>query len=98
MSIFEPIPRESRVDEDTHEFDETAWDDDSAPTGGSHHGIVYGNWADMIIGLWGEAMEVTVDPYTQKLSGMIEIATFQMGDIVIRHGESFVKSHGATLS
>jgi hypothetical protein len=33
MSIFEPIPRESRWDEDTHELDEAQWDDD-APTAG----------------------------------------------------------------
>ena len=33
MSIFEPIPRESRWDEDTQELDEAQWDDD-APTAG----------------------------------------------------------------
>ncbi len=35
MSIFEPISRESRADDGTHEFDDAAWDEDSAPTGGS---------------------------------------------------------------
>ena len=35
MSIFEPIPRESHVDDGTHEFDDAAWDDDSGRTSGS---------------------------------------------------------------
>jgi len=35
MSIFEPIPREFRSDDGTGEFDDTAWDGDHAPTGGS---------------------------------------------------------------
>jgi len=34
MSIFEPIPREPDVD-GTRELDAAAWDDDSAPVGGS---------------------------------------------------------------
>jgi hypothetical protein len=35
MSIFEPIPRESGMDERTHELDEVDWDVDSTPAGGS---------------------------------------------------------------
>jgi hypothetical protein len=34
MSIFEPIPREPRWDEDTQELDEARWEDGSAPTAG----------------------------------------------------------------
>jgi hypothetical protein len=34
MSIFEPIPRESRWDEDAQELDEPPWDDGAAPTAG----------------------------------------------------------------
>lgn len=35
MSIFEPIPRESRLGDGTHEFDDAAWDDEPPNTGGS---------------------------------------------------------------
>ena len=35
MSIFEPIPRESRVDDGTQEFDDARSDDDPAHTGKS---------------------------------------------------------------
>jgi hypothetical protein len=35
MSIFEPIPRESRLDEDTHELDAAPPDDEAAYSGAS---------------------------------------------------------------
>ena len=31
MSIFEPIPREYRPDDDTYEFESASWEDDVAP-------------------------------------------------------------------
>lgn len=68
----------------------------SADTGGSEHGMIFGNWADMLIGMWG-AMEFIVDPYAKKKQGLIEVTSFQMTDVLIRHGESFVKTTGATL-
>lgn len=60
------------------------------------HGMIFGNWSDMLIGLWG-AMEVVVDPFALKKQGMIEVTTFQMADVMIRHGQSFVKATGATI-
>jgi HK97 family phage major capsid protein len=64
-------------------------------TGGSNMGVVFGNWADMLIGMWG-ALELVVDPYTSKKRGLIEVASFQMTDILIRHGESFSKGTNFT--
>lgn len=63
----------------------------SLPTGGSGHALVFGNWADMYIGLFG-ALELVVDPYSRKKRGIIEVTSFQMGDVLIRHGESFSKA------
>lgn len=68
-----------------------------ATTGGSDHGIVFGNWADMLVGLFA-TLELIPDPFTKKTSGMIEVASFQMADVIVRHGESFARSTGATLS
>lgn len=65
---------------------------------GAQHGIVFGNWADMIVGMFGGGIEIIVDPYAKKKRAMIEVTSFQMVDIILRHGESFAKSHGATLS
>lgn len=64
--------------------------------GGDEVGVVFGNWGDLLIGMWG-AMELVVDPYSKKKRGMIEVTSFQMADIVARHGESFTKATGAVL-
>jgi HK97 family phage major capsid protein len=70
---------------------------DSAESGGSQHGIVFGNWGDMLIGMFG-SLEIVVDPYAKKKRALIEVTSFQMVDILLRHGQSFSKSHGATIA
>lgn len=60
-----------------------------APTGGAFHGLIFGNWTDLIIGQFGGAMEMIVDPYTLKKQGLIEVASFQMSDVAVRHPVSF---------
>jgi HK97 family phage major capsid protein len=67
----------------------------SERTGGAEIGALFGNWADVLIGLWF-AMELIVDPFTSKKSGLIEVTSFQMADVLARHGESFSKATGAT--
>ena len=52
------------------------------------HAILFGNWADLIIGYWGD-LEIIVDPYSQKKRGDIEVTTYQMCDVTVRHAESF---------
>ena len=66
-------------------------------TGGSSHGIIFGNWNDLLIGTWG-ALELLTDPYTLADQGMIKVTSFQMGDVEIRHPASFSVATGATLS
>lgn len=65
-----------------------------APSGGSFHGLIYGNWADVLIGQFGGAMEMIVDPYSLKKQGLIEVTSFQMADVAIRHPGSFAVSTG----
>lgn len=60
-----------------------------APTGGTFHGLIFGNWEEVIIGQFGGAMEMIVDPYSKKKQGLIEVASFQMADVAIRHPVSF---------
>lgn len=69
----------------------------SALGGGSEHGIVFGNFNDMLIGMWG-GLELVVDPYALKKQGLIEVTSFQLVDIALRHGESFGKATGATIA
>lgn len=69
--------------------------DSSERTGGSQYGVIVGDWADLIVATWG-ALEVVVDPYTSKKKGLIEVASFQMADVLARHGESFSKGTNFT--
>lgn len=59
-----------------------------APTGGAEHGMLYGNWLELLVGMWN-AMEVVVDPYSLKKRAIIEVTTFQLVDATVRHGASF---------
>lgn len=65
--------------------------------GANEHGLIFGNWRDILIGLWN-AMELVIDPYAKKKRAMIEVTTFQMVDVVLRHGESFAKATGAVVT
>lgn len=69
-----------------------------APTGGAEQGIIFGNWADLLIGQFGGGFELIVDPYALKKQGMIEVTSFHMVDIAARHAKSFSVSTAATLS
>jgi HK97 family phage major capsid protein len=59
-------------------------------TGADEHGLLYGNWNTVVIGFWN-ATEITVDPFTLMARAMVRIASFQMGDVILRHPQSFTK-------
>lgn len=65
--------------------------------GSNENGLIYGNWGDVLIGQFGGAVEIIVDPYALKKQGLIELTSFQMCDIAIRHGQSFTKATGALI-
>jgi len=50
--------------------------------------IIFGNFADLIIGMWG-GLDLTVDPYTGSTSGTVRVVALQDVDIAVRHAESF---------
>lgn len=50
--------------------------------------ILFGNWADLVIGLWG-GLDLLVDPYTGSTSGTVRVVAFQSVDFAVRHAESF---------
>lgn len=66
--------------------------------GANESGLIFGNWNDLLIGQFGGAMEMIVDPYTLKKQGLIEVASFQMCDIAVRHAKSFNVSTGQVVS
>lgn len=50
--------------------------------------IIFGNWADLMIGEWG-GLDIVVDPYTLKKQGDIEITVHTFADIAVGHPQSF---------
>jgi len=50
--------------------------------------IIFGNFADLIIGMWG-GLELIVDPYTGSTSGNVRVTALQDVDVAIRNVASF---------
>jgi HK97 family phage major capsid protein len=50
--------------------------------------IIFGNFAELIMGLWG-GLELMVNPYTNAANGGVIVHAFQDADLAVRHAESF---------
>ncbi len=58
-------------------------------TVGTCSAILYGNWSDMLIGMWGEGVTLMADPYSQSASGTLRIVVLVDCDIAVRYVTSF---------
>lgn len=61
---------------------------------GSEHAVVFGNWEELALGFWG-IIEIVVDPYSVAEQGIIRVIFWQLADIALFHGASFVKGTNA---
>lgn len=50
--------------------------------------IAFGNWADLIIGMWG-GLDIMLDPYTGSTSGTRRVVALQDVDVNVRRVASF---------
>ncbi len=50
--------------------------------------ILFGNFADLIIGMWG-SLDLMVDPYSNSTSGTVRVVALQDVDVAVRYLESF---------
>lgn len=50
---------------------------------------IFGVWSELLIGEWGGAMDVVVDPYTYAQQNMIQVVTSLMVDVNIKHPAAF---------
>lgn len=89
-SITLPLWREGRMNDRRAEA--TNQLSKSLGGGGDEHALVYGDWSQMVVGEWG--LELIVDPYPFKKQGVIEVTSFLLADVTLRHGESFRKATG----
>ncbi len=59
--------------------------------GTNEHALIFGNWSDLFIGLWG-IFELQLDPFTLGDSGGMVLRGFQDIDFGVRHPLSFAKT------
>jgi len=50
--------------------------------------LIFGNWSDLIIGMWG-GLDINVDTSTGSTSGTVRVVALQDVDIAVRHAQSF---------
>jgi HK97 family phage major capsid protein len=50
--------------------------------------IIFGNFSDLIMGMWG-GLELMVNPYTNAAQGGVIVHAFQDVDLAVRNAESF---------
>ena len=66
----------------------------SKGTGSNLSAVIYGNFNDLLIGLYGTT-EILVDPYTDFAKGTTGVRVLQSIDIAVRHAESFAAMQDA---
>lgn len=51
--------------------------------------LVYGNWSDLIVGMWGEGVTIMADPYTNSTTGGLRLVVLVDCDVAVRYATSF---------
>ena len=60
-------------------------------------GLYYGSWSDMVIGQFGDSVDITIDNFSQALAGSIRLVINSYWDVAVRRGGSFSKCEGITF-
>ena len=61
------------------------------------HAIIFGNWAELLIGQWA-GIDLVVDPYTSSKNALVTLVVNSWWDIAVKHAESFAAMLDAKLS
>jgi HK97 family phage major capsid protein len=51
--------------------------------------LFYGNWDDLVMGMWGDGVDVLVDPFSLSTQRAVRVVAFQDVDFAVRHAQSF---------
>jgi HK97 family phage major capsid protein len=51
--------------------------------------LIYGNWPDLIVGMWGEGVTIMVDPYSNSTTGAVRLVALVDCDVAIRYATLF---------
>lgn len=66
-------------------------------SGTSLSAVLFGNFADLVIGMWG-GIDLVVDPYTEARTGRVLITADQFADIAVKRAESFAAIKDAIVA
>ena len=58
-------------------------------TSGSCSALIFGDFSQLMMGVFGGGPDVLIDPYTNSASGSVRIVVHQEIDIAVRHAQSF---------
>jgi HK97 family phage major capsid protein/HK97 family phage prohead protease len=53
----------------------------------------FGNFNDLLVGMWNQGVDITIDPYSLSTTGSIRIVAFSTVDVAVRHAVSFCVSN-----
>jgi HK97 family phage major capsid protein/HK97 family phage prohead protease len=62
------------------------------------HSIIFGVWSEAMIGEFGGAADIIVDPYSLAGQNMIAVTSILMADVGVRHSKAFVKIDDALIA
>lgn len=70
---------------------------DDLGAGSNEHGLIYGDFSELLIGLWS-GLDVLVNPFesTAYSKGNVQVRAMATADIALRHPAAFVKATGVT--
>ncbi|KAA9014075.1 phage major capsid protein [Sphingobium limneticum] len=68
-------------------------------TGTDEHGLIYGDWSELLIGIWSE-LDILVNPYEASAyaKGNISIRAMATVDCAVRHPAAFVSATGVEVA
>jgi HK97 family phage major capsid protein len=50
---------------------------------------IFGDWTQMVLGMWGNGLDLRVDPYSGSKSGLVSVTGFMDCDVMVRNAEGF---------
>lgn len=60
-----------------------------------NNGVIFGNWKEAILGMFGKGIDILVNPYSRDTDGVVRLTASSYADVGIRHPVSFCASADA---
>ena len=56
---------------------------------GSINKLFLGDWSSLVMGTWGNGLQLNVDPYTNSNTGAVRVVGLYLVDFTVRNPKSF---------